>query len=63
MCDVKSVAILPDIWYYEVSGYPARCLMLSQRLSFQISDIVRSVAILPDAWCYISGYPARCLVL
>ena len=60
---MRSVATLPDAWCYEVSGFPARCLVLWPVTTLPDAGAM-SVAILPDVWCYeISGYLVRCLVL
>ena len=59
---MTSVDILPDVWCYDFSGYPARCLLLCEEESSQMSGVV-SVTSLPDVCCYVSSYSARCLVL
>ena len=50
---------MSDVGCYEVSGYPARFLVLGQLVSCQMSGVMSSVAILPNIWCYVSGYCAK----
>ena len=60
---IRPVVIVPDVWCYEVSGYPVRCLVLSHSLTCQIPGVM-SVITMPDVLCYeVSGYSDRSLVL
>ena len=57
---MRSVAFLPDVWCSVISGYPARCLVLSvivlvQDVSLQAPKSLAGLtdlAALPDVWCY-----------
>ena len=46
---IRSVVILPEVWCYEISGYPARCFELCQWLSCHMTYVM-SVANLPEHW-------------